>query len=184
MPDPPNRLLRLVMPAVFAIASFSSSAFAQAGGTFTCDASNGGEQEFEVPVSTHAHMISGRMLFESRDFGGGDIPSAHIAFADSASPRDPGHCRCKGIRAQIFPGEPDTVKFYMVGNGHAVGMAQGPVGTPITFAFSIDGNGLMTASIGRTNPRSNSAKLTNPHRNRVHVTCSSALVQFLDLHME
>jgi hypothetical protein len=184
LPVPLNRLLRLVAPAVFIIASFSSSAFAQTGGAFTCDASSGGDQEFEVPVSPHAHVISGRMLFESRDFGGSDIPSAHIAFADSGSPPDPGHCRCKGVRAQIFPSEPDTVKFYMVGNGHAVGMAQGPVGTPISFAFSIDNDGVMTASIGRTNPRSNSAKLSNPRRNRVHVTCSSARVQFLDLHME
>jgi hypothetical protein len=179
-----HRVLRLAVPAVFAIAGFSSSAFAQTDGTFTCDASNGGEQEFEVPVSPHAHVITGRMLFESRDFGGSDIPSAHIAFADSASPPDPGHCYCKGIRAQIFPDEPDTVKFYMVGNGHAVGMAQGPVGVPLTFAFSIDASGLMTASIGRTNPHSKSARLSNPRRNRVHVTCSSAQVRFLDLHME
>ena len=181
---PTNRVLRRVLPAVLAIAGISSSAFAQRGGDFTCDASNGGEQELEVPVSPHTHRISGRMLFESRDFTGSDIPSAHIAFGDSASPPDPGHCYCKGVRAQIFPDEPDTIKFYMVSNGHAVGIAQGPVGKPLTFAFSINVNGVMTASIGRTNPRSMSAKLKNPRRDRVHVTCSSAAVRFLDLHVE
>ena len=181
MSIPLNRALRRALPAFFAIASFGSPAFA---GNFDCDASNGGVQEFEMPVSRHAHAISGRMLFESRDFEGSDIPSAHIAFGDSASPPDPGHCRCKGIRAQIFPDEPNTVKFYMVSNGRAIGMAQGPVGTPITFAFLIDGDGVMTASIGRTNRVSKSAKLSNPRRDRVHVTCSSAQVRFLDLHME
>jgi hypothetical protein len=184
MSVPLTRALRRFLPALLVIAGVGSSASAQSGGTFTCDASGGGEQEFETPVSRHAHVISGRILFESRDFTGSDIPSAHIAFGDSADPPDPGHCRCKGIRAQIFPEEPDTVKFYMVSNGHAVGMAQGPVGTPITFAFAIDGGGVMTAQIGRTNPRIRSAKLSNPKRDRVHVTCSSAAVTFLDLHME
>jgi hypothetical protein len=184
MSVPLNRALRRVLPAFLAIAGVGSSAFAQGGGSFTCDASNGGDQEYEVPVSRHAHAITGRILFESRDFGGTDIPSAHIAFGDSASPPDPGHCHCKGIRAQIFPEEPNTVKFYMVSNGHAVGMAQGPVGTPITFAFLIDNEGVMSASIGRTNPRTRSTKLINPRHDRVHVTCSSAEVHFLDLHME
>jgi len=183
MSVPLNRALRRVLPAFIAIASVGSSALAQSGGTFACDASGGSFQEFEMPVSRQAHSIRGR-LFESRDFTGSDIPSAHIAFGDSADPPDPGHCRCKGIRAQIFPEEPDTVKFYMVSNGHAVGMAQGPVGTPITFAFLIGNDGVMTASIGRTNPRTRSAKLSNPRRDRVHVTCSSAEVTFLDLHME
>ena len=181
---PLNRVLRPLLPAFFAFASISASASAQIDESFSCDASNGGVQEFEVPVSPRAHLITGRVLFESRDFTGSEIPSAHIAFGDSASPPDPGHCHCKGIRAQIFPDEPDTVKFYVVSNGHAVGIAQGPVGTPITFAFSIDPNGLMTASIGRTNRVSKSSKLSNPHRDRVHVTCSSAEVQFLNLHME
>jgi hypothetical protein len=184
MSTPLDRVLRRVLPAFCAIASVGSPAFAQTDGSFSCDASNGGAQEFEVPVSTHAHMITGRMLFESRDFTGDDIPSAHIAFGDSASPPDPGHCYCKGIRAQIFPDEPNTVKFYMVSNGHAVGMGQGPVGVPITFAFLIDSRGIMTASIGRTNPVSKSARLANPRRDRVHVTCSSAEVRFLDLRME
>jgi hypothetical protein len=180
MPIPLTR----VLPAFFAIASFGSSGFAQSNGSFTCDASNGGAHEFETAVSTHSHVITGRMLFASRDFTGSDNPSAHIAFGDSASPPDPEHCRCKGIRAQIFPEEPNTVKFYMVSNGHAVGMAQGPVGTPITFAFRIDRDGIMTASIGRSSPVSKSAKLSNPRRDRVHVTCSSADVRFLNLHME
>jgi hypothetical protein len=179
-----KRALRHVLPALFAIASVSSSALAQGERSFTCDASNGNFHEEEVPVSRHAHLIRGRMLFESRDFTGSDIPSAHIAFGDSTSPPDPDHCYCKGIRAQIFPEEPNIVKFYMVSNGHAVGMAQAPVGIPITFAFLIDGNGVMTASIGRTNPRVMSAKLTNPRRDQVHVTCQSAEVRFLDLHME
>ena len=180
----PGRTLRRFVSAFLAFASLAVPAFAQDGGTFTCDASGGGFQEFETPVSPRAHVISGRMLFESRDFTGSDIPSAHIAFGDSGSAPDPDHCRCKGIRAQIFPDEPNTVKFYMVSNGHAVGMAQGPVGTPITFSFLIDGSGVMTASIGRTNPRTKSAKLANPKRDRVHVTCTSADVRFLDLHME
>ena len=181
---PLNSAVCRMLPALFAIGGFSSSGFAQSNGSFTCDASNGGAQEFETPVSTHAHAITGRILFESRDFTGSDIPSAHIAFGDSASPPDPEHCRCKGIRAQIFPEEPDTVKFYMVSNGHAVGMAQGPLGTPITFAFRIDRDGIMTASFGRTHPISKWAKLSNPRRDQVHVTCSSAYVRFLDLHME
>ena len=184
MSKPLNRTLRRILPAALAAAGISSAAFAQGNGTFTCDASDGGVQEIETPVSPRAHMISGRILFESRDFTGADIPSAHIAFGDSASPPDPGHCRCKGIRAQIFPDEPNTVKFYMVSNGHAIGMAQGPLGTPITFSFLIDGEGVMTASIGRTNPRTRSEKLGNPRRDQVHVTCSSAEVRFLDLHME
>jgi len=176
--------LHRILPAFLAIASLTAPAFAQDGGNFSCDASGGGFQEFETPISPRAHVISGRMLFESRDFTGSDIPSAHIAFGDSGSAPDPDHCRCKGIRAQIFPDEPNTVKFYMVSNGHAVGMAQGPAGTPITFSFLISRDGVMTATIGRTNPRTRSEKLTNPRRDRVHVTCSSADVRFLDLHME
>jgi hypothetical protein len=179
-----NQALRLLLAALLAVASVSSPAAAQVGGSFTCDASNGGFREVEVPVSHRARMITGRMLFESRDFTGSDIPSAHIAFGDSASPPDPEHCYCKGIRAQIFPEEPNTVKFYMVRNGRAIGMAQAPVGKPITFAFRIDDNGVMTALIGRTNSQVMSAKLDNPRRDRVHVTCSSAKVHFLNLHME
>lgn len=184
MSVPVNRPFGRVLAALLAIASVSAPASAQDGGTFTCDASNGRFQEAEVPVSHRMKLITGRILFESRDFTGSDIPSAHIAFADSSSPPDPEHCYCKGMRAQIFPEEPNTVKYYMVRNGRAIGMAQAPLGTPITFAFRIDDNGVMTASIGRTHPQVMSAKLDNPRRDRVHVTCQSAEVHFLNLHME
>lgn len=176
--------LRLGICALIVVSSPSSSALAQLDGSWSCDASNGGAQDFETPVSPHVRAITGQMLFRSRDFTGSDIPSAHIAFSDSASGPDPEHCHCKGIRAQIFPEEPDTVKFYFVRNGHAVGMAQGPVGTPITFGFVIDDSGTMIARIGRTNPLFKSERLINPKRDRVHVTCSSADVQFLNVRVQ
>lgn len=181
---PLNRALRHGVAAALVIASVGGSSPVRANETFTCDASDGGYREAEVEVPRNAHLVRGRMVFESRDFSGGDIPSAHIAFGDSASPPDPEHCFCKGIRAQIFPEEPDTVKFYAVSNGHAVGVAQGPVGVPLTFSFAIDGSGVMTASFGRTNPRVNRSKLTNRRRDRLHLTCTSARVRFLDVHME
>jgi hypothetical protein len=51
-------------------------------------------------------------------------------------------------------------------------------------AFLPNSEGVMTASIGRTSPVVKAAKLRNPRRDRVHVTCSSAEVLFLNMHME
>lgn len=161
----------------------TSSAIAQ-GESFACDASDGRTREFDVPVSPQAYSVSGRMMFVKRDFLGKRLPSLHIAFGDSTLLPDAEHCYCKGIRAKIFPSEPNTVKFYVVSNGHSTGIAQGPVGVPITFSFSIDGDGVMTATFGRTNPQSWSTRLANPRRDRVHLTCSSAMVRLSDVHME
>ena len=176
-----NSRWRLSVATFLFMSGASSTAIAQINGSWSCDASNGNFREFDTPISPRVQLVAGQMVFDSRDFSGSEIPSAHIAFGDSSNAPDQDHCNCNGIRAQIFPDEPDTVKFYMVRNGRAVGMAQGPVGTPITFAFMIDGNGIMTASIGRTNPMVKSTKLVSPKRNRVHVTCSNANVRFLSV---
>lgn len=51
----------------------------------------------------------------------------------------------------------------------------------LRFKFMIDKAGVMTAAIGKTNPQILSAKLTNPRRDMVHMTRSSADVSFLNV---
>lgn len=155
----------------------------QAEESWRCDAQDGGFAENEIPISGTTYAVTGQILFRNRDFTGSDIPSAHIAFTDSATTPSGDHCFCKGVRAQIFPERPDIVTYYMVRNGKAVGMAESRLGIPITFKFMIDKAGVMTAAIGETNPQILSAKLTNPRRDMVHMTCSSAEVSFLNVRM-
>jgi hypothetical protein len=177
---PPARNLRLSPKSP---TRSDKSSDRQADESWRCDAQDGGFAENEIPISGTTYAVTGQILFHNRDFTGSDIPSAHIAFTDSTTTPSGDHCFCKGVRAQIFPERPDIVTYYMVRNGKAVGMAESRLGIPITFKFMIDKAGVMTAAIGKTNPQILSAKLTNPRRDMVHMTCSSADVSFLNVRM-
>ena len=152
--------------------------------SWQCQAESGRYLPNRWPASPSIHTLSGRIQFNRGDFGGGDWnPIAHIAFTDSKLPsgRD---CFCNGLRAEIFPSEPETVKFFMIFNGQESGIAQSPLGKPITFRLSVDDQGTMTAVVGKTNPVTQTAILAHPQRDTVHMSCSGADVSFRNLKME
>lgn len=157
-----------------------STASAQDQVTWRCNAENGVFSENPQQIPPRSKILSGRIQFNAGDFGETWNPVAHIAFADSKLPTH-GDCFCNGIRASIHPAEPETVKFFMTYNGQSAGIAQGPVGVPITFRLSIDDQGVLTAVIGKTNPVTKSAKLFHPLRDTVQMSCSSGDVSFLDV---
>ena len=170
--------IRLALAGTVALAANCSPALAQQA--WRCSAENGRYVENPRAISPRVSTISGRIQFNRGDFSGTWNPVAHIAFTDSRLPQN-GDCFCNGIRAEIYPDEPNIVKFFMIFNGAESGIAQAQVGIPITFRLSIDSQGEMTAVIGKTNPVAQTAGLAHPRRDRVQMSCSSGDVSFLNL---
>lgn len=169
--------IQLIFVAGLAVASSSP---AYAGASWQCAAPNGSYDELPVPISPGVRTLSGRIQFNRGEHGERWNPKAVVAFTDSGNVADSG-CFCNGIRASIHPAEPNTVKFFVIANGREMGMAQGPVGVPISFRVSIDGQGMMTAVVGKSNPRVKTFKLAHPRRDTVHMSCSSGDVSFLNV---
>jgi hypothetical protein len=172
--------VRLAFVAGLCAAAGSSPAFAQDQETWRCSADNGRYDQYPEEVSPKVRFLTGRIQFNGGDYGEHWNPTAHIAFTDSALPMN-GDCFCNGIRASMYRAQPGVVKFFLIANGRSVGIAQAPVGIPITFRLSIDSQGVMTAVIGKTSPRAQSAKLAHPRRDMVHMSCSSGDVSFLNV---
>ena len=157
-----------------------STASAQDEASWQCSAENGVFSANPRQLASGSKTLNGRIQFNSAQFGDTWNPVAHIAFVDSKLPSN-GDCFCNGIRASIHPAEPETVKFFITYNGQSAGIAQAPVGVPITFQLSIDEQGFLTAVIGKTNPVTKSAKIVYPERDTLHMSCSSGDVSFLNV---
>lgn len=170
--------IRLVLVGTLALATGCSPALAQQA--WRCSAENGRYVENPRRISPRISTLSGRIQFNRGDFSGTWNPVAHIAFTDGRLPQN-GDCFCNGIRAEIFPNDPNTVKFFMIFNGNESGIAQADIGKPITFRLSIDNQGEMTAVIGKTNPIAQTASLAHARRDTVQMSCSSGDVTFLNL---
>lgn len=172
-------VLRGGLVALVAAATVGSPAFGQNSGSWQCAADNGQLMENPQPLSNGVRTVSGRILFERGLSPDGQwAPIAHIGFSTTGPG---GSCGCAGLMARTYTSQPDIVKFYIVAEGQEVGFAQGPVGRPLTFHLSIDTAGVLTASVGKTNPTSKSIRLRNPQHNALRMSCSTAIVTFLDL---
>ena len=172
--------IRSALIAIVASGIACSPAYAQDQETWRCSTEYGTHANSVLPIPGRTQILTGRILFHSGEIGNEWEPAAHIAFTDSRFVASSG-CFCNGIRAEIYSGKPDTVIFFMIYNGQSVGFAQAKVGIPITFRLSIDGQGVMTATIGKTHPISKSAQLVHPRRDRVYMDCSSGDVSFLNV---
>lgn len=165
--------------ALVAAATAGSPAFGQSSGSWQCAADNGQFMENPQPLSNGVRTISGRIMFErSLSPDGQWAPIANIGFSTTGPG---GSCGCAGLMARTFTSQPDIVKFYLVAEGQELGIAQGPVGRPLTFHLSIDNDGVLTALIGKTSPTSKSIRLRNPQHNALRMSCSTAIVTFMDL---
>ena len=174
-----SRILKTACLAIVAaIALGSASADAQSGGSWDCDADNGRFAENPQPLSSGAHVLSGQIRFDAGHLGQWG-PVAHIGFAERTA--DGRNCDCAGLLAMIYSQQPDIVTFYIEANGQKVGIAQAPLGRPITFRLSLDGAGGFTAQVGKTTPQVKTFKLRKPQRNTLHMSCSSAAVSFLGM---
>ena len=175
--------IKMGLVAVFAVASACSSAFGQDHLTWRCDVPNGRFVQNPQSISPTSNALSGQIQFDGSRFGEQWNPTAHVAFTDSKLPTN-GDCFCNGIRASIYPSEPETVKFFMIYNGQSEGIAQAPVGKPITFRMSIDEGGVLTVAIGKTNPAVKTAQLFHVDRDTMQLSCSSGNVNFLNVQAE
>lgn len=170
---------RACLVALIATATAGSPALGQNSGSWRCAADNGQYAENPQPLLTGVRTLSGRILFERGLSPDGQWdPIANIGFSTSGSG---GNCNCAGVMARVHSSQPDIVTFYVVANGQEVGFAQGPVGRPLSFHLSIDDAGVLTASIGKTKPTLKSIRLNNPRHNALRMSCSTAVVTFLDL---
>ena len=170
---------------------WSGTALAAAAGTLSacsaetnwqCSAANGFYKQHRMVISEGRTTISGKINVTRADLNGEWAPKAVVAFTDASQLINfdgSGDCLCNGVRAMVYAQEPDVVRFFMIANGREVGMAQGPVGTPISFNIAVDAQDLMTVTVGKTNPVVQRAQLAPATRNSVRMSCSSGDVSFM-----
>lgn len=168
---------RLGMAASLALAT-ACSALAQDRETWRCDTANGHFSRIALPIGDKTTSVSGRITFHKAYFGPDFGSIARIAFTDSQLPA--GDCRCNGIFVKAFP-DSSTVGFYMLVDGEPVELARAPYETPITFNFSLDPQGRLTARMGKTSPTSKTATPRHLKRDSVVMSCSGADLSFLNV---
>jgi hypothetical protein len=172
------------MALVVAAAALSSCSTAF---SWQCSTPNGKYRHNRMVIREGSTTLSGQINVTRADVSGDWAPKAVVAFTDASKLINfdgSGDCLCNGVRAMVYPQEPDVVRFFLIANGQEVGMAQGPVGTPITFKIDVDTQDLMTVTIGKTNPVVQRAQLAPALRNQVRMSCSSGDVSFMGVRAE
>ena len=179
----PGQSRRLGAAAGLAVAAAMLSA-CSAETNWQCSAPNSFYQQHRMVIREGRTTLSGQINVTRADLSGEWAPKAVVAFTDASQLINfdgSGDCLCNGVRAMIYAQEPEVVRFFLIANGREIGMAQGPVGTPISFRIAVDAKDLMTVTIGKTNPVVQSAQLVPAVRNQVRMTCSSGDVSFLNV---
>ena len=172
-----GRAMHLGLVASLAL-STGSSAFAQDRETWRCAAANGQFSRNVSPIGNKTTSISGRITFHKAYFGHDFSSMARIALTDRKLPD--GDCRCNGIFVKAFPGY-STVGFYMLLDGEVIELAKAPFEKPISFNFSLDPLGQLTARVGKSNPIYKTATSRHPQRDSLTMSCSGADVSFLNV---
>jgi hypothetical protein len=162
------------------VASACASAETIDQGTFRCNASNGhyDAKAFLIPSDTSS--VSGEISVHSADAGPEWTSLAKILVHQHGAHYSDGDCSCDGIAINVFK-NPDHVDFYMTTNGQNVPIGRSPFDTPITFKISISPEGVMTVTIGKTNPNLKTIMLHHPEHNSLEMSCSGADVSFLGI---
>ena len=173
------RRLRPAMALAVAAVTLSSCETAT---NWQCSAPQGKYRQYRMVISEGRTTLSGQINVTRADLPGEWAPKAVVAFTDASRLINfdgTGDCLCNGVRAMVYAAEPDVVRFFLIANGREVGMAQGRLGTPISFKIEVDPQDLMTVTIGKTNPVVQSAQLAPAVRNQVRLSCSSGDVSFM-----
>ena len=164
------------------VAAATALSACSSGTSWQCSVPNGKYRQFPVVIKNGAATLTGQIRFDRGDFQGEWRPKAVAAFTDASNLINfdgTGDCYCNGVRAMVYPQEPDIVRFFLIANGQETGMAQGPIGTPITFRVEVDPQDLMRVTIGKTNPVVQTAQLAPAERNSVRLSCSSGDFTFM-----
>lgn len=176
-----GRLAHLGLASGLALATSCSSVLAQDHETWRCDAPNGSYDRNAATISGSTTSVSGRIIFHRADFGPPWSSSARIGFTDSRL--DDGDCRCNGIFVKAFR-NPDVVGFFMLVDGEVVELSGRPFDIPITFSFSIDPQGVMTARVGKEHVEMKTATLSHSQHDALIMSCTGANVSFLNVNVE
>lgn len=173
-----NRTIRLAVVGCLSLTASCSSAFSQDRETWRCDTPNGKYNVNEPPIGDKTTSVTGRILLHKAYFGPNWASSAKIGFHDSKLVD--GDCHCNGLEVEAFH-DPDSVEFYLLVDGKRTFVSSREYGIPITFKFSIDPNGIMTAEVGKEHVDTKSATLPRPARDSLRMSCSGADVSFLNI---
>jgi hypothetical protein len=89
-------------------------------------------------------------------------------------------CNCGGLVATAYA-DPTIVVFAMNMGEESQPIAHSKFDRPITFRIEFNSRGLMTVSIGKTDPNQKFAVVAHPRRDVLEFTCSGADVSFLNI---
>lgn len=173
--------LRVVAAAALAFALTGGPAFAENVGRWECHTGYGENDRIIVP---EGRAISGHIQFVDGVIGPDRMPRAEIALRVEVPPGE-GGCGCTGLLAFLVP-KPEgglKVQFEVHGNGNAEPFAQAKPGVPITFRVAVK-DGVLTISMGKTDPVTKTLRLRYPPAGPLNVSCSGANVVFSDLELE
>lgn len=149
------------------------------GENWDCDAANGRYVEKPLPLPNKIRTLSGQIQLDQGYSDGQWDPVANIGFATGVEGL--GACNCAGLLARVHQSQPNIVSYYVVGNGREYGIAQSELGRPISFNLTVNNLGLLTATMGKTNPAVKTVRLHSPRHDTLRMTCSTAKVRFIDI---
>lgn len=130
-------------------------------------------------VPETATQFSGEMLIHRADEGSEWRPNAKVAFTDSDA--DPGACHCNGIVATWYPQDPKVVYVYLSVEGVNIELGRVLYGKPIKFKFTATLDGNLKLEVEDQVKVFGAVTLK---RNNLHLSCSTADVEFTSIDVQ
>jgi hypothetical protein len=141
--------------------------------SWQCHSPEGTFSASDIAVPESATEFAGEMLIHKANKFSRWNPSAKIAFTDIDA--DNSACHCNGVVATWYPDNPEFFFVSLVVDGNNIGLGLVPYDKPVTFKLKFAHDGALRLEVG-TGVRTGVAPL--PKRNNLHLSCSTADVDF------
>jgi hypothetical protein len=141
--------------------------------SWQCQAPEGAFAEHDIGVPETVTQVTGEMMIRKANGLSRWHPTARVAFTDldlTAS-----ECHCNGVVATWYPEKPDSFQVALSVDGKQVPLGFVPYDKPVTFKLSFAWDGALKLEVGSGVVTGMSAI---PKRNNLHLSCSTADVDF------
>ena len=160
-------------PLLALCALLSSSCSVANAQSWQCHAPEGTFAEHDIAVPQTATEFTGEMMIHKANGLSRWHPTARVAFNDLGF--DAAACHCDGVVATWYPEHPDSYLVSLLVDGKAIPLGHVPYDKPVKFKLTFTWDAELKLEVGTDVV---TATAPNPTRNNLHMSCSTADVDF------
>jgi len=168
-----RRRRRLAGPLLAACALLCNACSRAEAQSWQCHAPEGTFAEHDVAVPGNVTVFTGEMMIHKANGLSPWRPTARIAFNDLGA--GAASCHCDGVVATWYPEHPDTFLVSLLVDGKAIPAGRAPYDKPVKFKLTFTWDAELKLEV---DDKVVTATAPNPTRNNLHMSCSTADVDF------